>query len=183
MCVCEYVCINASISSPRYCCLYSTVEIPSRSKSEGRIEVRVMPEAVAEVNARFRALILHKFQSDLLLSSSSRVYMYGVMGSGKSVMLTLRARYWLAQGCNVVIINVSYDVEGSPIGYALLHAVNERLDASNINKEVSFPSGYVCGRSLKTIYKIFGVGYVLCVMTLLGSTIFSWRRLLETQCL
>nr|KAG5699901.1 hypothetical protein BaRGS_018200 [Batillaria attramentaria] len=107
----------------RYCGLLSTVEIPHR-KCEGRIEVRVMPEAVREVSARFQALLLLPHQVALLLSAHPCVYMHGVMGSGKSVMLTLKSRHWLASGSDVIIVNVSYDAPGSPIGYALLEAIN-----------------------------------------------------------
>ncbi|KAK7487364.1 hypothetical protein BaRGS_00021453 [Batillaria attramentaria] len=90
----------------------------------GRIEVRVMPEAVREVSARFQALLLLPHQVALLLSAHPCVYMHGVMGSGKSVMLTLKSRHWLASGSDVIIVNVSYDAPGSPIGYALLEAIN-----------------------------------------------------------
>lgn len=133
----------------RYCGLASTVEIPSR-KSESRkrarkkgeghkggIEVRSMSEAVREVSTRFRSIVLLPFQVDLLLNPNGRLYMWGSMGSGKSVMLTLKARMWLGDGHDVIIVNISYDVKGSPIGHALLQAINEERTPEDCNRKMA----------------------------------------------
>ena len=133
LCVCVYVCFvvetfaMVSCTFNRYCGLCSTVEIPHH-RTEGRIEIRTLPEAVAEANRRFRSLLLLPNQSSLLCNPYRRVYMYGMMGSGKSVMLTLKARHWLTNGCDVILVNVSYDASGCPIGHFLLHDINHGLD-------------------------------------------------------
>ncbi|KAL8567374.1 hypothetical protein ACOMHN_001762 [Nucella lapillus] len=111
----------------RYCGLLSTVDVTHR-RHEGRIEVRSQTEAVSEVSRRFRSLLLLPEQVDLLSSSIPRVFLWGMTGSGKTVMLVLKARHWLNSGWDVILINVSYDAPGSPIAHRLLNDIQESTD-------------------------------------------------------
>ncbi|RUS85757.1 hypothetical protein EGW08_006471 [Elysia chlorotica] len=108
----------------RYCGLLSTVEV--WSPNNPRVEVRSRSEAVSLCAQRFSQVVLLPGQLQVLLSDHTRVYLYGPPGSGKTLLLMLKAREWLLRGEHVILINSRW---GSSNGYPYAYGVLDRLKA------------------------------------------------------
>ncbi|GFR85738.1 hypothetical protein ElyMa_004181600 [Elysia marginata] len=106
----------------RYCGLLSTVEV--WSPNNPRVEVRSMSEAVNLCAQRFSQVVLLPTQLQVLLSEHNRIYLYGPPGSGKTMLLILKAREWLLRGHTVILINSRW---GSTDGYPYAYGILDRL--------------------------------------------------------
>nr|KAG5692762.1 hypothetical protein BaRGS_009378 [Batillaria attramentaria] len=99
----------------RYCGLLSTVQV--WAKSSLRVEVRDVAEAVSEVGSRFASIVLTPEQRAALDCQEQYAYLYGPPGSGKSVMLVVKARQWALADSDVCILNLDFGKKGMPIGH------------------------------------------------------------------
>lgn len=63
------------------------------------------------------------FKRDILSQKCSRCYLSGPPGSGKTVLLMLRARQFVQQGGHVVIVNMYRGAAGRAIGHYISEAV------------------------------------------------------------
>lgn len=106
----------------RYCGLLSTVEV--WSPNNPRVEVRSMSEAVNLCAHRFSQVVLLPTQLQVLMSDHNRIYLYGPPGSGKTLLLVLKAREWLLRGHTVILINSRW---GSTDGYPYAYGILDRL--------------------------------------------------------
>ncbi|XP_076446982.1 uncharacterized protein LOC143284199 isoform X2 [Babylonia areolata] len=89
----------------RFCGPASTVEIPTASPPCKVL--RSMGQAVAETGLRFSSLTLTLKQVDILNTHPEPcfVYVHGPPGTGKTVVLVLKAVQWAQRGQKVVVIN------------------------------------------------------------------------------
>ncbi|CAL1532452.1 unnamed protein product [Lymnaea stagnalis] len=106
----------------RYCGLLSTVEV--WSPSNPRVEVRSISEAVDLCGKRFAKVVLLPHQVEVLCSNHKRLFLYGPPGSGKTLLLILKAREWLISGKTVILLNVR---PGSIHGFPYAYGVFDRL--------------------------------------------------------
>ena len=53
------------------------------------------------------------------------LFLWGPPGSGKTLMLTLRAQRWVSEGGRVVILNMRHGSLGLPLGHLLQKQVCE----------------------------------------------------------
>ncbi|XP_025104843.1 uncharacterized protein LOC112570549 [Pomacea canaliculata] len=106
----------------RICGLMSIVSVWTQTTP--RVEVRTTGQAVSEVGRRVADIVLLPEQAALLADTScNRVCLTGPMGSGKTLLLQLKGRQWLAEGRRVVILNVRTSGRGRAVGYALEEAI------------------------------------------------------------
>ena len=84
-------------------------------------ELRTLGEGVKETANRFAPvdIVLHPEQVDVLNESEPRVFISGPPGTGKSVLLLLKALDWLRIGKHVQI--VSAHVESLAVSHLLLN--------------------------------------------------------------
>ena len=84
-------------------------------------ELRTLGEGVKETANRFAPvdIVLHPEQVDVLNESEPRVFISGPPGTGKSVLLLLKALDWLRIGKHVQI--VSAHVESLTVSHLLLN--------------------------------------------------------------
>ncbi|KAK7496357.1 hypothetical protein BaRGS_00012279 [Batillaria attramentaria] len=80
----------------RFAGLLSTVEVPSLDKK--RVEMRTHSDAVNEVGRQMSLILLTKQQAEILQCPDPVVQLCGPAGSGKTLMLGMRAMLWLEQG-------------------------------------------------------------------------------------
>ncbi|KAH9513804.1 hypothetical protein Btru_031448 [Bulinus truncatus] len=106
----------------RYCGLLSTVEV--WSPNNPRVEVRSASEAASVCAKRFAKLVLMPHQVEVLCSNHRRLFLYGPPGSGKTLLLILKAREWLLSNRVVIILNVR---PGSMHGYPYAYGVYKKL--------------------------------------------------------
>lgn len=110
----------------RYCGLLSTVQV--WAKSSLRVEVRDVAEAASEVGSRFASIVLTPEQRTVLDCQTPYAYLHGPPGSGKSVMLVVKARQWVLGGSDVCILNVDYGKQGMPIGHYIHDSILQWKD-------------------------------------------------------
>lgn len=82
---------------------------------------------------RFSKIVLLPCQVEALCASERRMFLYGPPGSGKTLLLILKAKEWLLAGENVVIINSR---TGSSHGYPYAFGVFNRLQEMMIQAKV-----------------------------------------------
>lgn len=100
----------------------STVEVWSTASP--RIEVRSASEAVNACFERFRKFVLLPHQVQALCLDDRRMFLYGPPGSGKTLVLILKAKEWLLAGETVILINSR---PGSVYGFPYAYGVYKRL--------------------------------------------------------
>lgn len=88
---------------PRFAGPATTVEIFCLTVP--RIYLRSEGDAVSETGNRFVQIVLHPDQADALHQDQPRVFLCGPPGTGKTVVLTLRALKWLKDGHVVSIVS------------------------------------------------------------------------------
>ncbi|XP_025111765.1 uncharacterized protein LOC112574745 isoform X1 [Pomacea canaliculata] len=88
-----------------------------------RREVRSKSEAADVCGMMFRRVLLNEQQKKILTQPCQRRYLSGPPGSGKTVLLTLRARQFVRQGGHVVVINMYRGAKGRSIGHFLAESV------------------------------------------------------------
>ncbi|XP_005112279.1 uncharacterized protein LOC101862849 [Aplysia californica] len=124
----------------RYCGLLSTVEVWTQTNP--RIEVRSASEAVRQCAQRFARFVLLPHQLKILTSNEPRVYLYGPPGSGKTLLLLLKAKEWLLEGRTVIMINArEFSTSGFPLAHGLERKIRmmvpngnlERIDIDSMN--------------------------------------------------
>uniref|UniRef100_A0A2C9LH51 Uncharacterized protein n=1 Tax=Biomphalaria glabrata TaxID=6526 RepID=A0A2C9LH51_BIOGL len=106
----------------RYCGLLSTVEV--WSPNNPRVEVRSASEAANVCAKRFSKLVLLPHQVEVLCSNHQRLFLYGPPGSGKTLLLILKAREWLLLNKTVIVLNVR---PGCSYGYPYAYGLFEKL--------------------------------------------------------
>ena len=85
-----------------------TVFCPEQSTKASGV-VRSEGEGVSETGERFTELVLNKEQIDILNNSSlDCVYVSGPPGTGKTVVLLLKAEQWMREGRDVQVVSM-YD--------------------------------------------------------------------------
>ncbi|XP_059168650.1 uncharacterized protein LOC131950481 [Physella acuta] len=115
----------------RYCGLLSTVEV--WSPSNPRVEVRSLSEAVNLCSKRFSKLVLLPHQVEVLNSDHKRLFLYGPPGSGKTLLLILKAREWLLAGKTVILLNIRPgSVNGFPYAYGILDRLKKMMTPFNV---------------------------------------------------
>ena len=70
------------------------------------VELRTEGQAVSETGKRFtHQLVLHPTQVDILHQDEPRVFLFGPPGTGKSILLVLKALKWLQENRQVIILS------------------------------------------------------------------------------
>lgn len=117
----------------RYCGLLSTVEV--WTPTNPRIEVRSVSEGISQCAARFAKFVLLPEQLKILVSLENRVYLYGPPGSGKTLLLLLKAKEWLLDGRKVVLINArEYKNTGYPFAYGLERKLRKMVPHGHLER-------------------------------------------------
>ncbi|CAG5116282.1 unnamed protein product, partial [Candidula unifasciata] len=102
---------------------------------EGLVEGRRKGQMVWYVGERFANIVLTPDQKDYLDTDIKLGYLCGPPGSGKTVVLSLRARRWiLNEGNFVVVVNMYRGAPGRAIGKHILKTITENSDE---NKELT----------------------------------------------
>ena len=84
--------------------------------------MRTLGQAVAETGLRVSSLVLYPYQIALLNNSSlPRLFLWGPPGTGKTVVLTLKATQWLKQGRDVHLVGVCHE------GRAVVTLIEQQL--------------------------------------------------------
>ncbi|GFO15953.1 hypothetical protein PoB_004245800 [Plakobranchus ocellatus] len=110
----------------RYCGLLSTMEV--WTPNNPRMEVRSMSEAVKLCARRFSQVVLLPTQLQVLMSEYKRMYLFGPPGSGKTMLLILKAREWLIRGHTVILINSRWEsTNGYPYAYGILDRLKNMM--------------------------------------------------------
>ncbi|XP_025100570.1 uncharacterized protein LOC112567904 isoform X2 [Pomacea canaliculata] len=116
----------------RFCGPASTVKV--RCITEPRVSIKTLDQAVAIVGDCYTAhIVLHPKQLKLLQSSFPRVFIAGPPGTGKTVVLLLKATEWLLHGNNVCILSTwERSVAAAFMMYHLLkHTLSTQLSTDN----------------------------------------------------
>ena len=87
--------------------------------------VRSEGQAVAETGLTISSLALYPYQVDILNKQSRRVYLCGPPGSGKTIVLVLKAMQWLNQGKDVDV--VSFGIEGRAVSVIARQQLHQSL--------------------------------------------------------
>ncbi|XP_070202752.1 uncharacterized protein [Littorina saxatilis] len=95
----HYRCVVARFAGPA-----TTVQVFSVSKP--RLHVHTEGEAVSETGCCFTQIVLHPVQLDVLHQDQPLVYLAGAPGTGKTLVLVLRAVKWLHDGHHVHIVSL-----------------------------------------------------------------------------
>ncbi|BFZ15175.1 hypothetical protein BsWGS_18214 [Bradybaena similaris] len=106
----------------RYCGLFSTVEV--WSPTNPRMEVRSSSEAVKTCAERFCKFVLLPCQLKALCSNDRLMCLYGPPGSGKTLVLMLKAKEWMLAGKTVALVNSR---PGSNKGFPYAYGIYNRL--------------------------------------------------------
>ena len=69
--------------------------------------VKTQSQAIAETGLILSTLTLFPYQVDLLNKSLTRVHLWGPPGTGKTVVLVLKASGWLREGLDVDILSIN----------------------------------------------------------------------------
>ncbi|XP_076464497.1 uncharacterized protein LOC143296440 isoform X2 [Babylonia areolata] len=120
----------------RFCGPATTIEVPTVTPP--RRVIRTHAEAVAEAGLRWMALSLYPDQVDVLNRDDPIVYLCGPPGTGKTILLVLKAMEWLQKGNDVHIVatEVVNNVD-SPIPYLIEKALQE----AGQRQQLSSPTG------------------------------------------
>ena len=96
--------------------------------------IKTTGQSVAETGLQFSVLALYPSQLDVLQNGPSKVFLTGPPGTGKTVVLALKARQWLREGKVVHFVNTHY--KGRAVTLLLQRQVRESgtytIDASKV---------------------------------------------------
>ncbi|KAK7092750.1 uncharacterized protein [Littorina saxatilis] len=92
----------------RFCGPATTVDVPTVTTPRRRV-VRSTGQAAAETGLIMSCLALFPDQVALLNTPAPKVFLWGPPGSGKTVILALKARQWLDQGEDVHVISTCHE--------------------------------------------------------------------------
>lgn len=97
-----------------------------RCITEPRVSIKTLDQAVAIVGDCYTAhIVLHPKQLELLQSSFPRVFIAGPPGTGKTVVLLLKAIEWLLHGNNVCILSTWE--RSVAAAFMMYHLLNDTL--------------------------------------------------------
>ncbi|XP_076436104.1 uncharacterized protein LOC143275715 isoform X2 [Babylonia areolata] len=105
----------------RYVGMLSAVEVYAGNNL--RREVRLTSDAIDVCGKMFRRILLNEQQLRILSTPCQRRYLSGPPGSGKTVLLVLRARQFLRHGGHVVVVNMYRGAAGRAIGHFIRDSV------------------------------------------------------------
>ncbi|XP_059168314.1 uncharacterized protein LOC131950254 [Physella acuta] len=120
-----------------YVGFFSVVELAPNSKLRKlRVEGRRKGQSVLHVGNQFSAIVLNGEQSDYSLATEKLGYLCGPPGSGKTVVLAVKARRWILDGSQnyVVIVNMYRGAAGRVIGKQIVKLITEVTDAQKKEK-------------------------------------------------
>ncbi|XP_076438208.1 uncharacterized protein LOC143277310 isoform X2 [Babylonia areolata] len=120
----------------RFCGPATTIEVPTVTPP--RRVVRTHAEAVAEAGLRWSALSLYPDQVDVLNRDDPIVYLCGPPGTGKTIMLVLKAMEWLQKGDDVHIV-VTKDVNN--VNSSIPYLIEKALQEAGQRQQLSSPTG------------------------------------------
>ncbi|BFZ19924.1 hypothetical protein BsWGS_22962 [Bradybaena similaris] len=118
----------------RYIGFMSVVKVCNKTHSklhrvQGLIEGRRKGQMVWYVGERFANIVLTPDQKRYLDTDLKLGYLCGPPGSGKTVVLSLRARRWILNDGNfVVVVNMYRGAAGRAIGKQILKTITENSD-------------------------------------------------------
>ncbi|XP_070206773.1 uncharacterized protein [Littorina saxatilis] len=90
-----------------------------------RVEVRTEGEAVSELGRRLAHLVLTYQQLDILLRGPDVLWLSGPPGTGKTILLILKALQWLRDGNDVYVVSLDHGNIGT--SHAVYHQIQMTL--------------------------------------------------------
>ncbi|PVD18661.1 hypothetical protein C0Q70_21211 [Pomacea canaliculata] len=107
----------------RLCGPYS--KHPVENRKNARQEVRTVDDVVYLTGVRFGAAVLGEDQLEVFKSDERFVYLAGPPGSGKTLILGLKAVHWAEEGYHVIFLGVEGVAWGSLVSRTLFQRVTE----------------------------------------------------------
>lgn len=114
----------------RFCGPLSTISVKRslvKSANNARIDVKKRSDATYEMKTQYNMLVLRKDHISILGSSHTHLFLSGPPGSGKTLILLLKAIQWVSKGDVIILLRGPGNNPGHLSSKVLLAEIRNRL--------------------------------------------------------